>query len=885
MAKKNSKYPKLIPQKNTNDSKDKGHNDTKTSKADAAKPVVLTPKRSRKRIKGQNHAKAKASKKSQKEYKYINVKAGDLLVPPLATDHISLVLDTHLDRWMFYITDVELAAIDKDIPEEIYKIIRFETEVNAAGVEVNKRDASGKYFFQKSELTKPVLDLSKEYDVMIVGQVATKAQAEKYKQSINAATSSTSSTSSSSTSLGAGKRKTATSATTAATSPSVNPTPNVQSPDTDELNLYDFHLMPNGQYVKTPKPVAINVKRTGLMLQASKEVCQEFTDDLKIHELHVKKYTELVEENKTHLKSFWNIMYEKLSEASQEKVLTAMGQTAVQAKSELDVIKLRDAIRQTHHPDSYHTFKPRLQAENELLTYAKGLEERNSMAQKENESIFMYKMRLDYVWRQLKKVQDYNETITYARPSERAFVRQIINGVKKTSKTPYEYCQSITGTSVHSNTAPETIAALFFELEKFEEVDLAKQQPKKEKKAERKAKQEQLAEITDALLVNFNANPKKRHRDNDQDQGPHDLTSAIVRQLDPNQLEKRTKIALAKMLLKDKDVQCVIPQAAEYGKQPAKKPKLHDKKPVPAKPIKGKGRPPKKEHVNFNAQEDEDDQMQADTEEFESSEDDESEEERSVTFSNNFNIQSQVLDYLSQLQIPRPRIQDLILMGLAEKQQRYISDCSYEKSTHHAFLTFDKAIKNKYSVAIKGVVVKDDGSSVNITRDRELLIPGSIRKIPKNVRMTVKGTFPGAQHAPKYFAQHKLLGFTIYDPNSVANIISKTYCWSTGWKFRTDNEQFKDIMYHPDLNESCIYEFYVGPEKVMSGIDPTTFKGWNPTKAIKPFGRLSNFIDPYVLGRPMSDYSIPELSQEELDAFAFATQYEGRRNHGSYPFY
>ena len=178
----------------------------------------------------------------------------------------------------------------------------------------------------------------------------------------------------------------------------------------------------------------------------------------------------------------------------------------------------------------------------------------------------------------------------------------------------------------------------------------------------------------------------------------------------------------------------------------------------------------------------------------------------------------------------------------------------------------------KLSVSIEGIVVYDSGSGIHIIRDRKLLIPGSIRRIPESKRLKVQGTFENA-HVPKYFAMHKLLGLCIYDPESKANIISKTQAWASGWSWYTDNEKKLVEMTNPD-HPQYIYTFEIGKENIMVAMDHVSFDKFDPTNAVKPTSLLSNFISTNVtkneLPKRLSEDEF-KIDEGELNAITFAS--------------
>ena len=210
---------------------------------------------------------------------------------------------------------------------------------------------------------------------------------------------------------------------------------------------------------------------------------------------------------------------------------------------------------------------------------------------------------------------------------------------------------------------------------------------------------------------------------------------------------------------------------------------------------------------------------------------------------------------------------DLCLIGLRAKATK--NKCNYDSDRFHRINRFRR---NKLSVSIEGIVVYDSGFGIHIIRDRKLLIPGSIRRIPQAKRLKVQGTFENA-HVPKYFAMHKLLGLCIYDPESKANIISKTQAWASGWLWYTDNEKKLVHMTHPDY-PNYKYTFEVGKENIMVGMDQVSFDTFDPTNTVIPTSLLSNFISTAAINKDLprkltnNDFKI---DNDELEAMAFAS--------------
>ena len=78
---------------------------------------------------------------------------------------------------------------------------------------------------------------------------------------------------------------------------------------------------------------------------------------------------------------------------------------------------------------------------------------------------------------------------------------------------------------------------------------------------------------------------------------------------------------------------------------------------------------------------------------------------------------------------------------------------------------------------------------------------------------------------------HKLLGLCIYDPESKANIISKTQAWASGWLWYTDNVKKLVYMSHPD-HPKYKYTYEIGRENIMVGMDAVSFDKFDPTNSI-----------------------------------------------------
>ena len=69
---------------------------------------------------------------------------------------------------------------------------------------------------------------------------------------------------------------------------------------------------------------------------------------------------------------------------------------------------------------------------------------------------------------------------------------------------------------------------------------------------------------------------------------------------------------------------------------------------------------------------------------------------------------------------------------------------------------------------------------------------------------------------------HKLLGLCIYDPESKANIISKTQAWASGWLWYTVNDNKSVYMTNPD-HPKYKYTFEVNKENIIVGMDAESF--------------------------------------------------------------
>ena len=120
---------------------------------------------------------------------------------------------------------------------------------------------------------------------------------------------------------------------------------------------------------------------------------------------------------------------------------------------------------------------------------------------------------------------------------------------------------------------------------------------------------------------------------------------------------------------------------------------------------------------------------------------------------------------------------------------------------------------------------------------------------------------------------HKLLGLCIYDPESKANIISKTQAWASGWLWYTDNDNKSVYMTNPD-HPKYKYTFKVGKENIMVGMDAVSFDTFDPTNTVKPTSLLSDFISAAVINKDLprklttNDF---QIDNEELEAISLAT--------------
>ena len=120
---------------------------------------------------------------------------------------------------------------------------------------------------------------------------------------------------------------------------------------------------------------------------------------------------------------------------------------------------------------------------------------------------------------------------------------------------------------------------------------------------------------------------------------------------------------------------------------------------------------------------------------------------------------------------------------------------------------------------------------------------------------------------------HKLLGLCIYDPESKANIISKTQAWGSGWLWYTDNDNKLVYMSHSD-HSNYKYTYEIGKENIMMGMDAESFDTFDHTNSVKPTSLLSNFISSAVIKKELPRKLIInefQIDNEELEAISLAT--------------
>lgn len=827
-------YAQPIKQINPNEAS----NNNKSSKGvDKVQNDDTIPKAARKRAQGQAKKRSKELKQATKDALNVKVNSGDKLVPIKVTDDIrSLANKTHITRWLTAVNDVIEAAKEKKVPESVYSMMNFkDTRVD------------GKLVFNDHVSTRPTLDLNKDYEVEI------QATAVSMPKPKTRGTSSSSST----------------------------------TEEEEEDPAFEY-IVQGGARLKVPKLIFVKKTLKGSQLEAAANIkCSEFEQDKYVHQEKLKKWESEQTDLQSHKEIMFNLLHDKLSDTSKKAVYDKMNMRKEEVLAAKNFSTLRDAVRDVHHPEFVTGMLDPLARDTKL--HSSTIQYANPV-QRENESMEDYCQRAKDSYDYLQQVQNICTTLPFRAPAIQVFIRNVIAGVHKSKTSAYQYCHAMLGYDpVNQPAMPATLDDLISILKLKDAI--GQRESKKAIKSKVKEEKEKLLSMLSQTLAYDEGNSKAKKRP-----APTDVRPALRTLIEPSRLDNATLESLAGALNKElearggkKDHPSKKRQKHQYDKSDKSDSSFHPGSQPNTKGNKNpRGRPKTKEGgfkqmrqvpTNSSTFFTENNQVTADEEEDDDYGDDEDDEDddEEISFSNNF-IQSRsiqthnVYDYLKQLPKKAITNEQLALLGLIDRKsvKKYSKTMKYDLDLHSYFIKKDKSIVNQISIAINGAQVLDSGSSVNITRDRELLVDGSIQEIPKKFKVHVNGTF-GVGHSPKYYAQHKILGFTLYDPDSAANIISFSYCWATGWEYYVDNANKHIIMRHPDRDESCNYLFAVNQEKVLAGLDPSTFNSWNQNYTIKPLGFMANFLSDKLCRKQHRGNLLDMLSEDDIRAFAFSS--------------
>ena len=788
----------------------------------------------RKRAQGQSKKKSKELKQAVKDALNVKVNSGDKLVPIKVTDDIrSLANKTHITRWLTAVNDVIEAAKEKKVPESVYSMMNFkDTRVD------------GKLVFNDHVSIRPTLDLDKEYEVEIQATAVSMP-----KPKTRGASSSSSTT---------------------------------EEEEEDPAFEYIVH---GGVRVKVPKLIFVKRTLNGGQLEAATSIkCSEFEQDKYVHQEKLKKWESEQNDLQSHKEIMFNLLHDKLSDTSKKAVYDKMNMRKEEVIAAKNFSTLRDAVRDVHHPEFVTGMLDPLARDTKL--HSSSIQYLNPV-QRENESMEEYCQRAKDSYDYLVQVQNICTVLPFRAPATEVFIRNVAAGVHKSKTSAYQYCHAMLGYDpVNQPAMPATLDDLMSILKLKDAI--VQRESKKEMKRKEKEKQEKFLSMLSQTLAYDEGNSKAKKRP-----PPTDVRPALRTLIEPSRLDNETLKSLSGALNKElearggkRDQQTKKRQKQQHDKSdssfhPGSQPNTKGNKNPRGRPKTREGGFKQMRQVPTNSSTffTENNTVTEEEEEDNDDEDDEDDEDddEEISFSNNF-IQSRsihthnVYDYLKNLTKTVITSEQLALLGLIERKdiKKYNNQMKYDLDLHSYFTRQDKSIVNQISIAINGAQVLDSGSSVNITRDRELLVDGSIREIPKKFKVNVNGTF-GVGHSPKYYAQHKILGFTLYDPNSAANIISFSYCWATGWEYYVDNANKHIIMRHPDRDESCNYLFAVNQEKVLTGLDPSTFSSWNQTYTIKPLGFMANFLSDKLCRKQHKHNLLDMLSEDDIKAFAFSS--------------
>ena len=837
--------------------KDNNNNDKK--EVDKVQSNNGDNNRSSKKQRSDAKREKKASSQNQQKSAFdIVVGSSDKLVAPTTQDHPSLMAHgIYYLRYMQYINSVVNAAKDKNVPEYVRNMLNISAE----------KDADDKLMLEELKHPMPAINPDKEYDVYLNHEFVKPATKKSSKRTRGA----------------------------------------TAAPDSDEDEEEDpnyvYEDLATGERIRKRKIVGEIQKLKANIIDAMELRCAELIQDRKLVGEKVKKWEEENLSLGSDQKTMFKLMHDRLSEESKKLVYDKMAKKKEVVVAEQDFNALRNAVFHTHHPEFIDIFNPREKFEERLINYASSLER---PAQKEKEPMEDFCIRFKEYYGFLEKVEAACKVLKYTRPDLKRFIRQVAKGVNAKSISASKYCSAGLGNDALATVDfPETMDG-FVEILKLKDIiDLNK--TKKEKKREEQNQALVFNSILSKTQNDDSDNSKAKKRPNSNTRVFTDVAPAITQRVIPSKLDDETFQALLKAMMNDDRAKEIASQGqsqkrgnknVSFEKQDKKRAKPNPRFNPGAEP-KGKGKGnnasktqgARKSGMTLfngfsNASSNVSDDEGSDDDEDQYDDDDDKDEEAEISFTSNQNIITHnVLEHLEKMQHKEIEIRELILLGLIDpKHAKTFTFTNFNKKydieRHSKFVKFDPTLLNKLKVAMKGVVVKDSGSSVHITRDRELLVEGSIREVPNNLRIAVNGTF-GTGHSIKHYAQHKNLGFTLYDPNAAANIISFSYCWATGWQFYIDNEKKQFIMSHPERDASCNYLFAIGPEKVLVGMDPVSFKSWNPTFSVKPLGFLTQLLEEKLSRKKYSPSLLEELSQEDTQAFAYANL-DGRQRKGTY---
>ena len=733
----------------------------------------------------------------------------------------------------------------------------------------------------------PTMDPNKRYEVKIEAKVATSNQIQALATSgvinpslVPSGTSSSVPTGSSSSNTGTNTRS--------SKAKTIDP-----DDSDDDMSKYEAVIV-DGDVLLIPRQKRFVTKSfTGREIEMLQVTCKDYLEDLEKHKKACEIYDKEIIKINAELPSLAQKMWKLISNESQSKVAKLMGCEIENAKSLIRFETLRDHIRDTHHPQ-FHTASPNTRdffakiedfATSELQTA--------KLLMSSKESLFEYKSRISILLKRLKTAAAIGVKATaaghvgFTMPSDASLVQRVINSVSAVSAPKaFELCNAYRGTILGFTPAtPATVDALFEELEKVQ----AKADPKQIARQKKKADKEKFLANVHATMGNldipeitsmFTAGKQKRSRRGkllNKDGKPYqraDIKDALRVQVDPDKLDEKASKYIFDAI-KKKHPEFLNQEEKQEPKSYKKKSKAdgrHRKQPKTVASHHTSTHDSSDAELSDEEEDDEDDEDDDD--------DDDDEEDSDLSeILVNFNLAPSNLYYtLAALEIPNLSDEEVVLMGL--RDPRIKPTRSRINYSRERFNRVDRFRSSKLSVSVEGAVVHDSGSGIHIIRDIRLLVKGSIRKISKENRLKVQGTFPGA-HVPKFFAVHKLLGFCIYDPMSKANIISQTQAWASGWMYHTDNISRKVYMTHPST-PTGVYRFEVGRENVLTGVDPTSFDTWDPTHSVKPTSVLSTFIQDNVIKNKLPQSLSPEdlqFSEEEMMAFAFptVTDHHGRQ--------